>query len=149
MARRSKIEPDSTRLYRARFGRDAEEGFAYLESLMTGRSPSFGYSLLAHILASTRHRVVITTNFDNLVSDALFVYSGATPLVCGHESLVPFARAHVRRPLIVKLHRDLLLGRSRSHRDSGGYTTRGSPCRPRCLRRSPRSSSATEETTGA
>ena len=44
---------------------------------MTDKEPSFGYSVLAQILAGTRHNVVITTNFDNLVVDALSFYCRA------------------------------------------------------------------------
>ncbi len=38
---------------------------------MEGNVSSLGYSLLAEIIQHTRHKVVITTNFDNLVADAL------------------------------------------------------------------------------
>ena len=63
---------------------------------MERAEPSFGYSVLAKILAETRHRVVITTNFDNLVADALSLYTSKHPLVCGHESLSIFAKPHTR-----------------------------------------------------
>jgi protein O-mannosyl-transferase len=96
-------------VYRRRFRGDAEEGFAYLESIIEGTDPSFGYSVLAQILVTTRHRVVVTTNFDNLVADAVMTYTKRHPLVCGHESLAQFARVKMRRPLVVKIHRDLLL----------------------------------------
>lgn len=85
-----------------------EDAAAFLESEMSGREPSFGYSVLAHILTSTDNNVVITTNFDNLVADAVQIYTESFPLVVGHESLASFARTHLRRPLICKIHRDLL-----------------------------------------
>ncbi|HEX2123794.1 MAG TPA: tetratricopeptide repeat protein, partial [Thermoanaerobaculia bacterium] len=96
-------------VYSRRFRGDPDEGFAQLESMMEGKDPSFGYSVLAQVLAATRHRVVITTNFDHLVADALAIYTRTHPLVCGHESLTSFVRARMRRPLIAKIHRDLLL----------------------------------------
>ena len=46
-----------------------------LEEVMKDAEPSLGYSMLVQILAETRHRVVITTNFDNLVA-ALLNISG-------------------------------------------------------------------------
>jgi hypothetical protein len=76
---------------------------------MRRAEPSFGYAVLARILASERHKVVVTTNFDNLVADALSIYGETSPLVCGHESLAAYARSHPRRPLVAKIHRDLLL----------------------------------------
>jgi Tfp pilus assembly protein PilF len=84
-----------------------KEGFDYLEAEIAGRGPSFGYSVLAQIVATTKHKVVVTTNFDNLVIDALSMYTNATPLVCGHESLAGFIRHRPTRPQIVKVHRDL------------------------------------------
>jgi Tfp pilus assembly protein PilF len=97
-------------VFQRRFRLFPEEGYAYLERLMAGREPSPGYSILAAALASQppRHNVVITTNFDNLVADALSIYTDTCPLVVGHESLTGFVNASLRRPLICKIHRDLL-----------------------------------------
>jgi protein O-mannosyl-transferase len=92
-----------TRTYRGR----RKEGFDYLEEEIAGRDPSYGYSVLAQILADTRHNIVVTTNFDNLVIDALSIYTTATPLICGHESLAGFIRTKPSRPQVVKVHRDL------------------------------------------
>ena len=74
---------------------------------MTDKEPSFGYSVLAQILAGTRHNVIITTNFDNLVVDALSFYCRKSPFVCGHESLTGFVRPQLKHALIAKIHRDL------------------------------------------
>jgi hypothetical protein len=105
-----------SRLYERRFGDNPDEGFAYLETLMTGKDPSPGYSILAQILDRTPHKVVISTNFDNLVADALSIYTTTFPLVIGHESLANFVRVVSRRPIICKIHRDLLLGPKNDHR---------------------------------
>ncbi len=96
-------------MFARRFEHRPDEGYAYLERILHGKDPSFGYSVLAQILATTRHRAVITTNFDNLVADSLAIYTNQLPFVCGHESLAAFVRPNPRRPLIVKIHRDLLL----------------------------------------
>ena len=77
---------------------------------MDHAEPSFGYSVLAQLMARTPHKVAITTNFDNLIADALSIYTRTFPLVCGHESLTGYIRPDkLRRPLIAKIHRDLLL----------------------------------------
>ncbi len=96
-------------VFARRFEFRPDEGYAYLERILHGKDPSFGYSVLAQILAGTRHRAIITTNFDNLVADSLAIYTNQLPFVCGHESLAAFVRPNPRRPLIVKIHRDLLL----------------------------------------
>ena len=84
-----------------------EDGFAFLESLMAGKTPSFGYSVLAYLLSNTQHQVVITTNFDNLVANALSIHSETFPRVVGHDELVRFVGADMRRPLVAKIHGDL------------------------------------------
>jgi protein O-mannosyl-transferase len=97
------------RVYERRFRDNPDEGYACLEDLMSEQDPSPGYSILAKTMETQRHKVVITTNFDNLVADALSIYTNTFPFVCGHESLTGFVRAAMRRPLVCKIHRDLLL----------------------------------------
>lgn len=96
-------------VYHRRFHEYKEHGYAALEKIMERAEPSFGYSVLAQIMATTSHKVAITTNFDNLLADALSIYTQTFPLVCGHESLTGYIRPEMRRPLIAKIHRDLLL----------------------------------------
>ncbi len=98
-----------SQIYDSRFKDDPESGYAYLENEMKDAEPNIGYSILAQILEETRHKVIVTTNFDNLVADALSIYTNTFPLVCGHESLAGFVKLKLRRPLIAKIHRDLLL----------------------------------------
>lgn len=96
-------------VYRRRFAHDRLTGYAYLEDLIEGQEPSFGYVVLARILADGRHNAVVTTNFDNLVSRALSIFTGTTARAIGHERLAEFASPSSKRPLIAKVHRDLLL----------------------------------------
>lgn len=105
--RRAEFYPQ---IYDRRFRDDLEEGYAYLEDVMKDADPGLGYSMLAQILTDSRHKVVITTNFDNLVADAVLLYTDTFAQVCGHESLTAFVRTEPRRPLVAKIHRDLLLG---------------------------------------
>ncbi|KJY82138.1 hypothetical protein TW81_14945 [Vibrio galatheae] len=89
------------------FEGDHESGYAELEKAIEQGSPSFGYAVLAWILAQDRHNMVVTTNFDNLVADSMYIYGGKTPLVIGHESLASYLKPMSRRPMIAKIHRDL------------------------------------------
>ena len=91
------------------FAADPDSGYYALEQVMDRAEPSLGYALLAEILHETRHRVVITTNFDNLIATALAHNGQKHPLIVGHESLTGFVRAQNRRPVVAKIHRDLLL----------------------------------------
>ncbi len=105
--RRAEFYPQ---IYERRFGDDLEEGNAYLEDVMKDAEPSLGYSMLAQILTETRHQVVISTNFDNLVADSVLYFTDTFAQSVRHESLTGFIRVEPRRPLIAKIHRDLLLG---------------------------------------
>ncbi len=96
-------------IYQRRYRDYPEEGYAFLESAMDRCEPSYGYAVLAQIMGTYAHKVTITTNFDNLIADALSIYTRIFPLVCGHESLTGYIRANLRRPLVAKIHRDLLL----------------------------------------
>ena len=91
-------------LYRRRYGDHEQAGFAFLESQMEGKEPSYGYSVLSYLLSETHHRVVVTTNFDNLVADALSIHSSRFPLVIGHDALAQYAAVELRRPLVAKIH---------------------------------------------
>jgi hypothetical protein len=96
-------------IYQRRFRDFREQGYAFLEDAMQAAEPSYGYSVLAQIMSGTQHKVSITTNFDNLIADAISTYTFEYPLVCGHESLTGFIRPNLKRPVIAKIHRDLLL----------------------------------------
>ncbi|NRF60920.1 tetratricopeptide repeat protein [Vibrio coralliilyticus] len=89
------------------FAGDHESGYAELEQAIEQGSPSFGYAVLAWLLAQDRHNMVVTTNFDNLVADSMYIYGGKTPQVIGHESLASYLKPMSRRPMIAKIHRDL------------------------------------------
>ena len=92
-----------SRYYEKRFQQCPMDGLNFLEKMIEHVNPGVGYVMLAEILTNTRHNVVITTNFDHLIEDALNYYSHAIPLIIGHESL-----AQITRPMILKIHRDLL-----------------------------------------
>jgi protein O-mannosyl-transferase len=93
-------------IYKERFKLDYDTGFEFINREMEAAKPGYGYSVLAQILAEKQHNIIITTNFDNLSEEALYTYTNKRPLICGHESLAVFAKPSVKRPLIVKIHRD-------------------------------------------
>lgn len=96
-------------IYKARFEQDYKSGSRYLEHLISKGSPSYGYYVLAHILANTNDNLVITVNFDNLVADALIYYSRAHPIVCGHNNVAAFMPVTPHRPTVIKVHHDIYL----------------------------------------
>ena len=105
-------------IYRLRFHLDPQSGYRYLERVMDPCEPSLGYHSLALILTNGNrhpsrteenlHNLVITTNFDSLVEDALSLYTDQRPLVANHESLAAFIHPDIRRPIVAKVHRGLM-----------------------------------------
>jgi len=87
-----------------------EERQQEIERLVEGKDPGFGYAVLAQLISDPtcgRHcNIVLTTNFDDLVADALYLYTNKKPLVILHESLFSFVRIGRTRPLVLKLHGD-------------------------------------------
>lgn len=88
-----------------------EERQREIEELCNGQFPGFGYATLAKLMTieSGHFNIVLTTNFDDLVSDALYLFTHTRPLVIHHESLASFIRPTRTRPLVVKLHGDYRL----------------------------------------
>lgn len=94
--------------YDRRFARNYEDGYNELENLMEAAKPKLGYVVLSDLMEKTNHQVVITTNFDHLLEDAINYYTSTIPLVIGHEALAHYAARKITRPTILKIHRDLL-----------------------------------------
>lgn len=115
-------------LYKLRFHPNPQNGYRFLEELMQDKEPSLGYRVLSLLLTKARkeeakkedrekeyeledsnqHNLVITTNFDSLTEDALFLYSDKKPLVISHESLAAYIDSDTQRPIIAKVHRGLM-----------------------------------------
>ncbi len=85
-----------------------EERQREIERLCEGKFPTFGYAVLAQLMTmeAGRFNVVLTTNFDDLVADALYLFTQTRPLIVPHESLGNYLRPTRTRPLVVKLHGD-------------------------------------------
>lgn len=96
-------------IYKLRFYPNHRNGYHYLEKVMANAHPGFGYHPLALMLTDgTGSNLVITTNFDSLIEDALFLYTDDKPLVINHELLADYAGdSNIKRPIIAKVHRGI------------------------------------------
>ena len=85
-----------------------------IETLCENKFPGFGYAVLAGLSAKNpgRFNVILTTNFDDLMADAFYLFTNQRPLVIADESLAGFIRPTRTRPLVVKLHGDQRLAPS-------------------------------------
>ncbi|WP_339030205.1 SIR2 family protein [Bradyrhizobium symbiodeficiens] len=83
-----------------------------IEMICSLGEPAYGYATLAQLLSSREYgrscNTVLTTNFDDLIADALYLYGerNARPLVVTHEALARYVRTNSPRPTVVKLHGD-------------------------------------------
>lgn len=71
--------------------------------------PGYGYYVFSELMATHKKQfsTVLTTNFDNLLVDALTFFQGAQPLVVYHSQLIRMATPEREHPAIIKLHNDV------------------------------------------
>ncbi|HEU5046444.1 MAG TPA: SIR2 family protein [Rickettsiales bacterium] len=80
----------------------------YIEKCVNNATPSWGYIYLVNLLQKV-FNTVFTTNFDDLLNEACYLYSNSTrPIVCAHDSSIYSVRITTKRPKIIKLHGDFL-----------------------------------------
>lgn len=87
---------------------------AFIENAVDDKYPSFGYLYLSMLVDAGYFNVIFTTNFDNLVNDALYRFIDSRPLVCSFDSEIESIRIVSRRPKIIKLHGDYLFNNIRN-----------------------------------
>lgn len=80
----------------------------YIESIIEGREPSFGYFALANLMKDDYINTVITTNFDDLTYIACTRYLPIRPIVFAYGILASELRISTHRPKVIKLHGDYL-----------------------------------------
>ena len=80
----------------------------YIETKIKDAFPSWGYLYLASIVERGRFNVIFTTNFDDLINDALTTFLGYNPVVCAADSQVSSINITTERAKIIKLHGDYL-----------------------------------------
>lgn len=81
----------------------------YIEECIKNAHPGWGYIYLTDLLANRYFDVVFTTNFDDLLNEACYLYTEKVrPIVAAHDSAVQGIRVTYNRPKIIKLHGDFL-----------------------------------------
>ena len=81
----------------------------FIESVVGDRKPSWGYMYLVDLLRQGMFNTVFTTNFDDLLNEACYLFSSdVRPIVSAHDSSIRSVRLSSKRPKIVKLHGDFL-----------------------------------------
>lgn len=104
---------DVARLYRSVLNElfyTGQEQERELERINATAEPGFGYATLAQLVTHAkwgeRCNTIVTTNFDDLAADALYLYSQQRPQVLTHESFDRRIRISTARPTILKVYGD-------------------------------------------
>ena len=76
-----------------------------IQKITEGVTPSLGYYVLSEFMQKPQFNTIITTNFDNLIQDALIYSGNKRALVITHQDLAKFIERN-DTPLIAKIHGD-------------------------------------------
>ena len=85
-----------------------EQRQIYIEKLLNEIKPGPGYIYLAGLIKQNVFNKILTTNFDDLLGDALVKYYNLKPLSCSFDSAISTINYTSSRPKILKLHGDYL-----------------------------------------
>lgn len=88
----------------------------HIEELIDGKVPTMGYVYLAGLVFSGFFNRILTTNFDELVSDALSRYYDVRSYSLAFDSALSSIRLDSPRPKVFKLHGDFLYDNVRNLR---------------------------------
>lgn len=80
----------------------------FVEQEVSQAKPSIGYAYLTKLVENTFFNALFTTNFDDLVNEAFYLFSNTRPIVCAHDSGISSITITSKRPKIIKLHGDYL-----------------------------------------
>ena len=80
----------------------------FVESEVAGKTPSIGYAYLTSLVSENYFNTIFTTNFDDILNEAFYIYSDQRPIVCAHDSSINSITVTSKRPKIIKIHGDYL-----------------------------------------
>ena len=80
----------------------------FIEQQVSGKAPSIGYAYLVNLVKERYFNTVFTTNFDDLLNEAFYLYSDERPITCAHDSAISSITVTSARPKVIKLHGDYL-----------------------------------------
>lgn len=88
------------------YSRSSRDRQALIEEVISDIEPGGVYILFSQLIKSGYIRNVFTTNFDDLLNEALLFYFGIKPKVYSHNEVAQYIRYNSVTPNIIKLHGD-------------------------------------------
>lgn len=89
-----------------RYSESASDRQRFVERVIDGKDTGYGYVTLANLMAEGYVRNVFTTNFDDLLHDALMLFFNERAKVYAHSDMSDFLNLRDKKPNIIKLHGD-------------------------------------------
>jgi len=80
----------------------------YISKLIKDKDPSFGYAMLASLIARNFVNTILTTNFDDLVFVACSKFTGVRPVIYAYGIMATEMKFNTPHPKILKMHGDYL-----------------------------------------
>lgn len=90
----------------------------FIEAEVSDKIPFIGYAYLVKLVNKNFINTIMTTNFDDLLSEAFYIYGDHNnsdnyrslnrPIICAHDSTINSININSKRPKIIKLHGDYL-----------------------------------------
>ena len=80
----------------------------YISKLIKDKDPSFGYAMLASLIARNFINTILTTNFDDLVFVACSKFTGVRPVIYAYGIMATEMKFNTPHPKILKMHGDYL-----------------------------------------
>lgn len=90
------------------YSENPRERQKFIEYHIDTKEPSAPYLLLAHLIANRKITNLFTTNFDDLIYDAVIRYTDIKPKTYSHNEVAQYINPLSVRPNIIKLHGDFL-----------------------------------------
>lgn len=89
-----------------RFSQDPRERQRFIEQIIDGRPPTGAYIFLSYLIERGVFTNLLTTNFDDLINEALMYYTNVRCRFYADDELSQFISIHSSKPNIIKLHGD-------------------------------------------
>ncbi len=90
------------------FSKSSKDRQYLIEDIIDKKEPNGGYLILAMLIKENLFNNIYTTNFDDLINDALIKFSNLKSRIYAHNEVAKFIDFDSKRPNIIKLHGDYL-----------------------------------------
>jgi len=88
------------------YSNSPKERQRFIEAIVDNKNPGGAYIILALLIEMGYFSNILTTNFDDLINDALLYYTSTRPRFYADDELSQYISVYSGKPNIIKLHGD-------------------------------------------